>query len=64
LGQGGARYELARKGTLRLAPSPQLEAALRRDYEEMREMYFGQEPDFDAVMTDIRDLEKAINARG
>ena len=29
--EGGARYELARKGTLRLAPGPQLEAALRRD---------------------------------
>ena len=61
--EGGARYELAKKGTLRLAPGPQLEAALRRDYEKMREMYFGQEPDFDAVMTDIRELEKAFNAR-
>ena len=61
--EGGARYELAKKGTLRLAPSPQLEAALRRDYEKMREMYFGREPDFNAVMTDIRELEKAFNAR-
>lgn len=59
--EGGAHYELARKGTLRLAPSPQLEAVLRRDYEKMREMYFGQEPDFDAVMSDIRRLEEAFN---
>ena len=61
--EGGARYELAKKGSLRLAPGPQLEVALRRDYGKMREMYFGQEPDFDAVMTDIRELEKAFNAR-
>src|SRR5271157_3241545 len=61
--KGGARYELAKKGTLRLVPGPQLEEALRRDYEKMREMYFGQEPDFDAVMTDIRELERAFNER-
>jgi len=61
--EGGAHYELARKGTLRLAPSPRLEEALRRDYEKMREMYFGREPDFSAVMTDIRELEKAFNGR-
>jgi len=29
----------------------------------MREMYFGREPDFDAVMTDIRELEMAFNER-
>ncbi|MGO8815196.1 MAG: nucleotidyl transferase AbiEii/AbiGii toxin family protein [Terriglobia bacterium] len=60
--EGGARYELAKKGTLRLAPGSVLEAALRRDYEKMREMYFGGEPDFDAVMADIRELERAFNA--
>jgi hypothetical protein len=62
--EGGARYELAKKGTLRLAPGPQLKDAIRRDYEKTREMYFGREPDFDAVMTAIRELEKAFNARG
>jgi hypothetical protein len=61
--EGGARYELAKKGTLRLAPDPQLEEALRRDYEKMREMYFGREPDFDGVMADIRELERAFNER-
>jgi len=60
--EGGARYELAKKGTLRLAPSPRLEEALRVDYEKMREMYFGKEPDFDTVMADIRELERAFNA--
>jgi hypothetical protein len=27
----------------------------------MREMYFGDEPDFDEVMNEIREVEKAIN---
>lgn len=59
--EGGAHYELAKKGTLRLAPSDALEGDLRRDYEKMREMYFGREPDFDEVMNDIRELEAAFN---
>jgi hypothetical protein len=46
-----------------LAPSRQLQDALRRDYEKMREMYFGQKPDFGAVMNDIRELEEAFNER-
>lgn len=61
--EAGARYELAKKGTLRLAPGPPLKEALRRDYEKMREMYFGQQPSFDEVMKDIRLLEKAFNER-
>jgi hypothetical protein len=61
--EGAAHYELAKKGTLRLSPSPLLEDALRRDYEKMREMYFGQEPDFDEVMKDIRVLEETFNER-
>jgi len=59
--EAGAHYELAKKGTLRLAPSTRLEEALRKDHETMREMYFGDEPDFEAVMNDLRELEKAIN---
>jgi hypothetical protein len=61
--ESAAHYELAKKGTLRLAPSPQLEDALRRDYEKMREMYFGQEPSLDEVMQDIRLLEETFNER-
>lgn len=59
--EGAPHYELAKKGTLRLAPSPRIEEALRRDFEKMREMYFGQEPDFDAVIKDIRLLEEVFN---
>jgi hypothetical protein len=59
--EGPARYELARKGTLRLCPSEQIRDALRRDYEKMREMYFGEAPDFDEVMETLKELESRIN---
>jgi hypothetical protein len=61
--EGAAHYELAKKGTLRLAPGPRIEEALRRDYERMREMYFGEGPNFDEVMKDIRLLEETFNER-
>jgi hypothetical protein len=59
--EAAAHYELARKGTLRLAPSPQSEESLRKDCEKTREMYFGDVPDFDTVMNDLRELERQIN---
>lgn len=59
--EGTARYELAKKNTLRLAPSNRLEEGLRKDYEKMKEMYFGRAPDFGKVMNAIRELEKEIN---
>jgi hypothetical protein len=59
--EAAARYELAKRGTLRLSPGRQLEEYLRKDHEKMREMYFGDMPDFDSVMNDIRRLEKEIN---
>jgi hypothetical protein len=59
--EGAAHYELAKKATLRLAPGKHLEEDLRKDYEKMKEMYFGNEPDFDEVMNAIRELERKIN---
>ena len=59
--EGSARYELAKKKTLKLAPSEGLRKDLRKDYDKMKEMYFGSEPDFEAVMDAISELEKKIN---
>jgi len=59
--EGAAHYELAGRKTLKLAPGKRLEESLRKDYDKMKEMYFGSEPDFDAVMDAIRQLEKKIN---
>ena len=59
--EGTARYDLAKRKTLKLAPSKRLREDLRKDYDKMKEMYFGSEPDFDTVMGAIDELERRIN---
>lgn len=59
--EAGAHYELAKKGSLRLVPGPRLEEELRRDHAKMREMFFDEHPDFDEVMGEISNLERALN---
>lgn len=62
--RGWARYDLAKPGTMRLMPPDYILPALRRDYGEMRVMVYGELPDFDALMNEIRALESEINAHG
>jgi hypothetical protein len=57
----GARYNLARPGTLRLVPSAAVRAALTRDYDRMREMFISEPPSFAQVMAVIASLEARIN---
>jgi hypothetical protein len=60
---GGAHYDEARAGTLRLLPSEPDRVALKADYGKMREMFFDEPPPFDNVMQDLADLEIQINGR-
>lgn len=46
--------------TVRLLPSDAWSDYLRRDYEQMQVLFFGQSPAFDKVMSDLADLEQAI----
>jgi len=57
-----ARYDLAKPGSLRISPGPELERELRRDYQEMQEMFFGDAPAFDEILADIRELEGRVNS--
>ncbi len=57
-----AKYEDAKPGTLRLVPTAELEAKLRRDYSGMQEMIIGDAPRFDDVLGKINDFEQEINA--
>jgi predicted nucleotidyltransferase component of viral defense system len=59
--QAAARYDLAKPGRLRITPSAELERHLRRDYREMQEMFFGEAPEFDRILADIRELEALVN---
>jgi Nucleotidyl transferase AbiEii toxin, Type IV TA system len=56
-----ARYELARRGSLRLLPAEERIAALERDYRNMGVMIFGEPPTFATTMEALAALEQEIN---
>jgi hypothetical protein len=60
--EASARYDLARPGSLRISPGPELERELRRDYRDMQEMFFGEAPPFEEVLADIREIEARVNS--
>ncbi len=56
-------YEDCLKGDLRLMPGDKLREAMRQDFEEMigNGMFYGEQPNFDAVLERIDALETEIN---
>ena len=56
-----ARYDLAKRGTMRLMPPKYNVAKLRDDYAHMQNMIFGEKPEFDEILSEIERLEKEIN---
>ena len=56
-----ARYDLAKRGTMRLMPPEYNLNKLRDDYEHMQNMLFGDKPSFEEIMDDIAKLEAEIN---
>ena len=61
--EAAARYGLAVPGSLKIVPGDELERAVRRDYREMQEMFFGEAPGFDDVLSDIREIEQRVNLK-
>ena len=59
--RGWARYDLARPSTFRIVPGDHVRRAIEADYRKMREMIFGEFPDFSAMMEILAFLEKEIN---
>ncbi|HEY6354523.1 MAG TPA: nucleotidyl transferase AbiEii/AbiGii toxin family protein, partial [Burkholderiaceae bacterium] len=57
-----ARYDLAKPGTLRLLPANDRLAALARDYAQMRAMFLAAPSDFDAVLAQLAQAERTLNA--
>ena len=58
---GWGRYDLAVPGTFSLSPRTERIEELRRDYEGMRVMIFGQPPTFDEILESLKSLETEIN---
>lgn len=56
-----ARYDLAKRGTMRLIPPDYNLEKLRDDYEHMQNMLFGNKPSFEEIMDCIKKLEENIN---
>lgn len=59
-----ARYDEARPGTLKLAPSNEIAGILEKDYHDMQIMIFdANPPTFEGLVQELRDLEDRINAQ-
>ena len=57
-----ARYDLAKPGTMKLVPPDYLLRSLRKDYQEMEIMIYGERISFDEILEQIRILELEINS--
>ena len=62
--QKWAHYELAKLGTLRLAPPAYNLKSLQRDYAAMAGMIYGKMPEFDELMAEIIKIEQQLNMSG
>ncbi len=63
-GSSWANYGQAKPGTFRLVPQPERQAALRRDYQAMRDMYLTEPTSFDDILVTLTEIEKRINRAG
>ncbi len=63
-GSAWANFDKAKAGTFRLVPPPSRLAALRHDYQAMRDMFLTTPPDFVDVLAALAALENHINKLG
>ena len=57
-----AKYEECLTNNLRLVPSEFRLKELEKDYEEMKEMFYGEVPKFNEIIEQLKIVEKLINA--
>src|SRR6266481_7422899 len=57
-----AQYDTAVPGTLRIVPNDALQAILRKDYQQMEEMFPSKPLSFDEILARLEALQKRINA--
>lgn len=61
-GSGWMRLDQAAAGELLILPPAGMRDAIRRDYNAMQGMIFGDAPSFDAVITKLEEIDRAFNA--
>lgn len=59
--RGWARYDLAQPGTLELVPKEHILASVRYDYRAMKNMIFGEPPEFEEILAVLQELQEEIN---
>jgi hypothetical protein len=59
-----ANYDTAMPGTLQVVPYDRLAAILRKDYEQMQEMFPSKPLTFDEILARLKALQQRINALG
>jgi hypothetical protein len=57
-----ASYDTAVIGSLRLAPQEAMLPELKRDYAAMQEMFIGEAPEFETIMSELARLEERISS--
>jgi predicted nucleotidyltransferase component of viral defense system len=57
-----ASYDTAVIGSLRLVPKDAMLPELRRDYAAMQEMFIGEVPEFETIMSELAKLEERISS--
>lgn len=62
-GSGWASYDTAKPGSFKLVPPESRIADLRRDYQNMRDMYVKEPASFDEIITTLAALEQRINSK-
>ena len=60
---GKGHYDTAKTGSLKLVPSESTINVLRKDYQRMESMLFGDMPNFDAIMKSISAFEGKLNKK-
>jgi len=56
-----AKYELAKPGTLRLLPNDNNRNLVKKDYSAMQGMIFGEIPNWETILEQLKNLENEIN---
>lgn len=59
---GWAKYDEAKKGSLKVFPGARVEDFMRRDYVQMQEMIFGKAPQWADILAAIKAFEAEFNA--
>ena len=59
--QPTAKYDEIHSGKLKLIPDENLFDEVKLDYKRLKEMIFGEYPDFEVLIGELKELENKIN---